>query len=139
MSPRWLRFCKNFSRMWTTATDISLQKNLSGWRPNLMLQSVNQRRKRLSIDTTAMEMEEWTLTSSSFTSKPSFNIQNYKKHFSARNKHFKLDGPVILITIRNGHVLNLKKGYFRSNVDTVPTYTLKLILATVLKHSKKSF
>ena len=84
-------------------------------------------------------MEEWTLTSSSFTSKPSFNIQNYKKHFSARNKHFKLDGPVILITIRNGHVLNLKKGYFRSNVDTVPTYTLKLILAAVLKYSKKSF
>ena len=52
---------------------------------------------------------------------------------------FKLDGPVILITIRNGHVLNLKKGYFRSNVDTVPTYTLKLILAAVLKYSKKSF
>ena len=85
-----------------------------------------------------MEMEEWTLTSSSFTSKPSFDIQNYKKDFSARNKHFKLDGPVILITIRNGHVLNLK-GYFRSDVDTVPTYMLKLILATVLKNSKKSF
>ena len=102
MSPRWLRFCKNFSRMWTTATDISLQKNLSGWRPNLMLQSVNQRRKRLSIDTTAMEMEEWTLTNSSFTSKPSFNIQKYKKGFSARNKHFKRDVPVTLITIREG-------------------------------------